>query len=132
MFVCSAPLVGRPNAGLTGPGLRLACAEPGDQLAIFGEALRELAVRRQTEAARARLAATADDVEGTKLLVQAEVASDYFTLRALDAELALIADTIDTYRRSLELTLNRRKGGIASDLEIPKKYVCASCALAHG
>jgi len=45
VFVCSAPLVGRPNAGLTGPGLRLACAEPGDQLAIFGEALRELTER---------------------------------------------------------------------------------------
>lgn len=29
-------------AGLNGPGLRLACAEPGDQLAIFGEAPREL------------------------------------------------------------------------------------------
>ncbi|KQQ15548.1 ATPase [Methylobacterium sp. Leaf121] len=45
VFLCSAPLVGRPNAGLTGPGLRLACAEPGDQLAIFGEALRELTER---------------------------------------------------------------------------------------
>ncbi len=45
VFICSAPLVGRPNAGLTAPGLRLACAEPGDQLAIFGEALRELTER---------------------------------------------------------------------------------------
>ena len=45
VFICSAPLVGRPNAGLTGAGLRLACAEPGDQLAIFGEALRELTER---------------------------------------------------------------------------------------
>ena len=45
VFVCSAPLAGRPNAGLTGPGLRMACAEPGDQLAIFGEALRELTER---------------------------------------------------------------------------------------
>ena len=36
---------GQPNAGLTGQGLRLACAEPGDQLAIFGEALRELTER---------------------------------------------------------------------------------------
>ncbi|MGH8268431.1 MAG: DUF499 domain-containing protein, partial [Steroidobacteraceae bacterium] len=45
VFLCSAPLVGQPNAGLTGQGLRLACAEPGDQLAIFGEALRELAER---------------------------------------------------------------------------------------
>ena len=42
VFLCSAPLVGQPNAGLIGQGLRLACAEPGDQLAIFGEALREL------------------------------------------------------------------------------------------
>ncbi|MER8811060.1 DUF499 domain-containing protein [Mesorhizobium australicum] len=42
VFICTAPLVGQPNAGLTGQGLRVACAEPGDQLAIFGEALREL------------------------------------------------------------------------------------------
>jgi hypothetical protein len=45
VFVCSSPLVGQPNAGLTAQGLRLACAEPGDQLAIFGEALRELTER---------------------------------------------------------------------------------------
>jgi predicted AAA+ superfamily ATPase len=45
VFLCTAPLVGSPNAGLTGQGLRLACAEPGDQLAIFGEALRELSER---------------------------------------------------------------------------------------
>jgi hypothetical protein len=45
VFLCTAPLVGQPNAGLTGQGLRLACAEPGDQLAIFGEALRELTER---------------------------------------------------------------------------------------
>ena len=45
VFLCSAPSVGQPNCGLTGQGLRLACAEPGDQLAIFGEALRELTER---------------------------------------------------------------------------------------
>ena len=45
VFLCSAPLVGQPNAGLNGQGLRLACAEPSDQLAIFGEALRELSER---------------------------------------------------------------------------------------
>ncbi|HQT74814.1 MAG TPA: DUF499 domain-containing protein [Acidiphilium sp.] len=45
VFLCSAPLVRQPNAGLTGQGLRLASAEPGDQLAIFGEALRELSER---------------------------------------------------------------------------------------
>lgn len=45
VFLCTAPTVGKPNAGITGQGLRLACAEPGDQLAIFGEALRELSER---------------------------------------------------------------------------------------
>lgn len=45
VFLCTAPTSGNPNAGLTGQGLRLACAEPGDQLAIFGEALRELSER---------------------------------------------------------------------------------------
>ena len=45
VFLCSAPLVGQPNAGLNGQGLRLACAEPGDQLSAFGDALRELKER---------------------------------------------------------------------------------------
>ncbi len=42
IFLCSAPTVGQPNAGVTGQGIRLASAEPGDQLAIFGEAVREM------------------------------------------------------------------------------------------
>jgi predicted AAA+ superfamily ATPase len=45
VFMSSAALSGQPNAGLNGQGLRLACAEPEDQLAIFGEALRELSER---------------------------------------------------------------------------------------
>lgn len=42
VFLASAPLVGQANAGLNGPSVRLACVEPGDQFAVFGEALREL------------------------------------------------------------------------------------------
>ena len=45
VFICSAPSVGQRNAGVTLPGLRLACAEPGDQLSVFAEALRELSQR---------------------------------------------------------------------------------------
>ena len=45
VFLCSAPSVGGPNAGLAKERLRLACAEPGNQLAVFGEALQELAGR---------------------------------------------------------------------------------------
>jgi multidrug efflux system outer membrane protein len=75
-------------------------------------------VRREVEGARARLTASADDIESTKLTIQAEVASDYFTLRSLDAQYQVLDETAVAYRRSLELTQNRRKGGIATDLDV--------------
>jgi multidrug efflux system outer membrane protein len=75
-------------------------------------------VRRQTEAARERFTASADDLESARLEVAAGVAADYFALRTLDDEFALITNTIEAYRRSLELTQNRRRGGIVSDLDV--------------
>jgi outer membrane protein, multidrug efflux system len=108
----NAPVEGQPSEQSHTYDTFTVPIEIGWELDLWGR------VRRQTEAARARLAASADDVESAKLLLQTEVASDYFTLRALDAERALIADTIETYRRSLELTVNRRKGGIATDLDV--------------
>lgn len=42
VFLSSAPTVGQPNAGVNLQSIRLAAAEPQDQLAIFGEALNEL------------------------------------------------------------------------------------------
>ena len=75
-------------------------------------------VRRESEGAQARFVAAADDLESAKLSVQAEVASDYFMLRSLEAEHALLGATITAYRRSLELTQNRRQGGIVSDLDV--------------
>lgn len=75
-------------------------------------------VRRQVESARASFVASADDLESARLLLQAEVASDYFSSRELDEERRVVADTIETFKRSLELTQNRRKGGIVSDLDV--------------
>lgn len=75
-------------------------------------------VHRQSEGARARFIATADDLESARLDLAAEVADDYFTLRALDNEHTLVANTIETYHRSLQLTENRRHGGIVSDLDV--------------
>ncbi len=44
VFVCTAPR-GDARGGLTGPELRLSCANPGEQVSIFGDALRELSER---------------------------------------------------------------------------------------
>jgi NodT family efflux transporter outer membrane factor (OMF) lipoprotein len=75
-------------------------------------------VRREAQAAHARFVASADDWESARLDVTAEVADDYFALRTLDDEYNVITNTIQTFRRSLELTQNRRQGGIASDLDV--------------
>lgn len=75
-------------------------------------------VRRLSEAAHAQYAASADDWESARLDVGAEVADDYFSLLTLDDQYDLIVRTIETYRRSLVLTQNLRKGGAVSDLDV--------------
>jgi multidrug efflux system outer membrane protein len=75
-------------------------------------------VRRSVESARAQAQASADDVETIKLMIQAEVAVDYFTLRALDSERAVLNSSVEVFAKSLQLTRNRRAGGVASDLDV--------------
>jgi outer membrane protein, multidrug efflux system len=75
-------------------------------------------VRRSVESTKASLAASADDLESSKLSIQAEVAVDYITLVSLDAQVRVLEATTNAYQRSLELTQNRRKGGIATDLDV--------------
>lgn len=45
VFFATAPHAGAARAGLPAAELRLSCAQPGDQIAIFGEALEGLAAR---------------------------------------------------------------------------------------
>jgi multidrug efflux system outer membrane protein len=75
-------------------------------------------VRRQSEGAHARYIASVDDFESARLAVTTEAANDYFALRTLDNDYALVTNTIEAYRRSFELTQNRRRGGVASDLDV--------------
>jgi len=75
-------------------------------------------VRRQVESARANVQADSADIEGVRLAIAAEIAADYFTLRALDMEKTSLVASIETYRQSLDLTRNRRSGGLISDLDV--------------
>ena len=75
-------------------------------------------VRRTVESTRASLTASADDLQSSKLSIQAEAAIDYITLHSLDAQERVLDETTVAYRRSLELTRNRRKGGIATELDV--------------
>jgi NodT family efflux transporter outer membrane factor (OMF) lipoprotein len=75
-------------------------------------------VRRTVEAARADAQATLADLESVSLTVHAELAVDYFQARELDAEAQLLDSTVASYVKQLELTNNRYKGGVASQVDV--------------
>src|SRR5580692_8270113 len=74
--------------------------------------------RRQTEAARAQLLATEWGQRAVISSLVANVATDYFQLRALDSELDISKRTLASRQQSLQLTQTLESHGGASDLDV--------------
>jgi NodT family efflux transporter outer membrane factor (OMF) lipoprotein len=70
-------------------------------------------VRRNIAAAREESQATAADRQNILLSLQAELARDYFELRAADAQQKLLNDTVSQYEEAFRITNNRFLGGVA-------------------
>jgi NodT family efflux transporter outer membrane factor (OMF) lipoprotein len=62
--------------------------------------------------------ATAAQLENMRLTLQAELAVDYYQLRAQDELIALYTHTIQQYKDSLDLTTTLFESGIDSDLDV--------------
>jgi len=75
-------------------------------------------IRHTVENARANAQATAADLESASLSIHAELATDYFQARTLDAEIRLLDSTVAAYQKAMELTQNRYNGGIASQVDV--------------
>jgi NodT family efflux transporter outer membrane factor (OMF) lipoprotein len=74
---------------------------------------------RNTIAANAYQAqASAGDVATALLSTQAELAQDYFEVRALDAERAVLQDTVEHYRQTRDLTRSLFNSGIDSEQDL--------------
>jgi multidrug efflux pump len=77
-------------------------------------------VRRSFESARADAQATLADFYGVQLRLQTDVAQNYFALRALDAEIATVAGTVDLRKEQVRLVQSRFEGGIGNELDVQR------------
>ena len=105
----------RPNASTTGNN------NYGD-FAIGGQASWEPdfwgRIRRTVEAARENAQASAADMANVDLSLHAEMASDYFQLRGLDAQAKLLTSTVSDLESQLDLTQRRLAGGVATEADV--------------
>ncbi len=70
-------------------------------------------VRRAVEAGDFASQASAADLAGARLSVQATLAQAYFQLRTTDAQAALYARTVEAYGKALALTRHQYQAGVA-------------------
>lgn len=85
------------------------------ELDLFG------GVRRNLESSNALYQSSAANLENTRLVITAELAVDYFSLRELDAELAVVNSAVVYQEKGLVLVKNRHDGGIASGLDVAQQ-----------
>lgn len=88
-------------------------------------------VRRQVESSEASSQASAATLQALRLSTQATLAQDYFLLRALDAQIKLFNDTVETYKKTLKITQNRYQAGVAAQSEIVQAEVQLESAQAQ-
>ncbi len=75
-------------------------------------------LRAGVTGADASAAASAADLAAARLSAQGELATNYFSLRQSDAQIALLNATIDGYKRVLDITGNRFNSGIAAKSDL--------------
>jgi NodT family efflux transporter outer membrane factor (OMF) lipoprotein len=107
----------RPVSGSTAPASAVTQNVFNIPFALSYEADVFGRVRRNLEAANASLQSSAADAQNVQLVLTSELAGDYFSLREVDAEIAVVQQSVSYQQKGLELVENRHRGGVASGLE---------------
>ncbi|WP_409021199.1 efflux transporter outer membrane subunit [Caballeronia sp. LZ032] len=75
-------------------------------------------ISRAVEGGRAEAQASAADLQGAILSMQAELATNYFDLRGTVEEERLLQATLQAYDKALALTRDRFAGGVAAESDV--------------
>jgi NodT family efflux transporter outer membrane factor (OMF) lipoprotein len=75
-------------------------------------------VRNTVKANTFAAQASAADLENVRLSAQADLAADYYQLRAQDALKQLFDSTVNAYQEALDLTLDLYKSGVGNDAAV--------------
>jgi multidrug efflux system outer membrane protein len=87
--------------------------------------------RRTLQASNATLQATAADMYNVNLVLTAELAADYFSLRELDAETQVVQQSVAIQQKGLQLVENRHTGGVASGLDLAQQQTLLDSTVAQ-
>ncbi len=86
--------------------------EAAYEIDVFGR------IRRSVEAGKADAEAFVEDDNSLRLILQTEIARNYFSLRAYDDDIRIVTRTIDVRRESLKILKNRFDLGVISRLPV--------------
>ena len=87
-------------------------------------------LRGGVDAARQGEQASAADLAAARLSAQGELAANYFGLRGIDVQRALLDETIKGYQRNLQITQNRYTAGIVARTDVLQAQTALSNAQA--
>lgn len=88
-------------------------------------------IRRSMQASNATLQASAAEMYNVQLVLSAELAADYFSLRELDAETQVVQDSVEIQQRGLQLVVSRHDGGVASGLDVAQQQTVLDSTVAQ-
>lgn len=106
------------------PGNPVRYRQEGDSYRTAFDASYELdmwgRVRRSLESAQAQYASAEADERGARLSLCSDVAQTYLSLKALDAEQAVLKRTLENRRALIEVLEARAKAGYSAELDLHK------------
>jgi multidrug efflux system outer membrane protein len=122
-----APQVGVGAGVQRGDGLTVTNLPPGNPQTFYTAGVNVSwdadlfgRLRRAAEAASLDAKASEALLANTRLVIEADIAQSYLALRALDEERAIVRQTVEAYRGTLDLTERRYRAGDVAELDVAR------------